>query len=163
MVILGLDPSLTATGWGVVRAEGTRLSFVACGTIKTSASAGMSLRLGHLYGAVANLIGECRPGEVAAEEVFSNRNPKSTLKLGQARGAVLAAVGAAGFACSEYAPRLIKKTLVGTGSAEKEQVAAMVQRLLPGCAPDSFDASDALAVAIHHAGQSRYAAKVMHA
>ena len=163
MIVLGLDPSLTATGWGVVRADGTRLAFIACGTIKTSPGADMSVRLGHLYGAVASVIADCRPHAAAAEEVFSNQNPKSTLKLGQARGAVLAAAGAAGLAVAEYAPRLVKKSLVGTGAADKQQVAAMVARLLPGAKPDSLDASDALAVAIHHAGQARYAAKVMHA
>lgn len=163
MIILGLDPSLTATGWGVIRSSGSRLSYVASGTIKPPARGEMPARLSALFAAVSNVIAAQRPQAAACEEVFSNKNPQSTLKLGQARGAVLAAVGAAGLACAEYAPRLVKKALVGGGAAEKRQVHAMVERLLPGAAPGTLDASDALAVAICHANIAASQRLVMHA
>ncbi|MGB3722195.1 MAG: crossover junction endodeoxyribonuclease RuvC [Pacificimonas sp.] len=163
MLILGLDPSLVATGWGIIRAEGSRLSHIANGTIKPSARLAMPARLSTLFAEVRGVIAEYVPHEAAAEEVFANKNPQSTLKLGQARGAVLAAVGAAGITCAEYAPRLVKKAVVGTGGAEKRQIQAMVERLLPGAKPDSLDASDALAIAITHAGMAAQAKMVMHA
>lgn len=163
MIILGLDPSLTASGWGLVRAEGSRLAYVACGTIKPPAKDPMPARLAALFEAVREVVSAHRPDSAAAEEVFANQNPQSTLKLGQARGAALAALGAEGVSCAEYAPRLVKKALVGTGGADKRQVRAMVERLLPGAQPDSYDASDALAVAICHAGMAAQDKRVMHA
>jgi crossover junction endodeoxyribonuclease RuvC len=148
MLILGLDPSLSCTGWGLVRAEGARLSHVANGQIPTDAKAPMAQRLAALHSAVSEVIAQHRPDRAAAEEVFANKNPQSTLKLAQARGAVLAACGAAGLDVREHAARLVKKAVVGTGSAEKHQVQAMLKILLPGAAIAGPDAADALAVAI---------------
>ena len=147
-IILGLDPSLSSTGWGVIRAEGARLAHIANGQIATDAGVPMAERLARLHDAIAAVIAAHRPARAAIEEVFLNKNPRSTLKLAQARGAVLAACGAAGLAVNEHAARLIKKALTGTGGAEKAQVAAMVKVLLPGVAIAGSDAADALAVAI---------------
>ena len=148
MLILGLDPSLSCTGWGVIRAEGSRISHVANGQIATSAKAAMPDRLAMLHAAIAEVIARHRPDRAACEEVFANKNPQSTLKLAQARGAVLAACGASGLEVREHAARLVKKAVVGTGSAEKAQVQAMLKVLLPGAAVEGADAADALAVAI---------------
>ena len=148
MLILGLDPSLSCTGWGLVRAEGSRLSHVANGQIPTDAKAAMAERLAALQAGVAEVIAVHRPDRAAAEEVFVNKNPQSTLKLAQARGAVLAACGAAGLPVREHAARLVKKAIVGTGGAEKAQVQAMLRVLLPGAQVAGADAADALAVAI---------------
>ncbi len=147
--ILGLDPSLTRTGWGLIEAEGNRLRHVAHGAIATSATEPLPVRLERLHKGLASLLALHHPHEAAVEEVFSNRNPQSTLKLGHARGVVLLAV--ASLPVSEHATRRVKKALVGTGAAEKAQVAAMVMRLLPGCGPLGEDEADALAVAIAHA------------
>jgi len=148
MLILGLDPSLSCTGWGIVRAEGSRLAHVAHGQIATDAKAPMADRLHHLHDAVYAVIGQYAPDRAAAEEVFVNKNPQSTLKLAQARGAVLAACGRASLPVAEHAARLVKKAVVGTGSAEKQQVQAMLKVLLPGVTIAGADAADALAVAI---------------
>ena len=148
MLILGLDPSLSSTGWGVIRAEGARLSHVANGQIKTDAQAPMAERLAALQAGLAEVIAQHCPTRAAAEEIFVNRNPQSTLKLAQARGCVLAACGAAGLTVNEHAARLVKKAVTGTGAAEKAQLAAMVKVLLPGVAIAGSDAADALAVAI---------------
>ena len=148
MIILGLDPSLSCTGWGVIRSEGARISHVANGQIKSAPGASMAQRLAALQAALAEVIAEYHPTRAAAEEIYLNTNPQSTLKLAQARGAVLAACGAAGLAVNEHAARLVKKAVTGTGGAEKAQVAAMVKVLLPGVAIAGADAADALAVAI---------------
>jgi crossover junction endodeoxyribonuclease RuvC len=148
MLILGLDPSLSCTGWGIVRIEGARLSHIANGQIPTDAKAPMAERLHHLHDAVFAVIQTHRPDRAAAEEVFLNKNPQSTLKLAQARGAVLAACGRASLPLAEHAARLVKKAVVGTGGAEKSQVQAMLRVLLPGAAIAGADAADALAVAI---------------
>lgn len=148
MIILGLDPSLSCTGWGVVRAEGSRLSHIANGQIATDAKAPLAARLAALQAGVAQVIAAHRPDRAAAEEVFVNKNPQSTLKLAQARGAVLAACGAADLAVNEHAARLVKKAVVGAGAAEKAQVQAMLKILLPGAVLAGADAADALAVAI---------------
>ena len=147
--ILGLDPSLSRTGWGLIEAEGNRLVHVAHGAIPTRATDALSARLKALHEALCAVIATHSPHEAAVEEVFVNRNPQSTLKLGQARGVVLLAVGH--LPVAEHATRLVKKAIVGTGSAEKAQVAAMVARLLPGCGSMGEDEADALAVAIAHA------------
>ncbi len=147
-LILGLDPSLSCTGWGVIRAEGSRLSHVANGEIKTNARAPMAERLDQLHSAIAAVIAAHNPDRAAAEEVFVNKNPQSTLKLAQARGAVLAACGAANLVVNEHAARLVKKSVVGTGGADKVQVQAMLKVLLPGAQIAGADAADALAVAI---------------
>jgi crossover junction endodeoxyribonuclease RuvC len=148
LIILGLDPSLSCTGWGIVRAEGSRLAHVAHGQVPTDAGAPMAERLHHLHGAVVAVIGRYAPDRAAVEEVFVNKNPQSTLKLAQARGAVLAACGQASLPVAEHAARLVKKAVVGTGGAEKAQVQAMLKVLLPGVAIAGADAADALAVAI---------------
>ena len=148
VIILGLDPSLTCTGWGVIRVEGSRLSHIANGQIPTSAKAPMADRLAHIHAGITAVIAAHDPDRAACEEVFVNDNPQSTLKLAQARGAVLAACGAAGLAVNEHAARLVKKAVVGTGGADKVQVAAMVKVLLPGVAIAGSDAADALAAAI---------------
>jgi len=150
-IILGLDPGLAATGWGVIRAEGNRLSHIAHGIVKTPAAAPLAQRLGALYDGLMDVIGAHGASEAAVEEVFVNANPQSTLKLGQARGVVLLAATRAGLPVSEYATRAVKKALTGTGAAEKAQVQAMVERLLPGVKVAGADAADALAVAITHA------------
>jgi crossover junction endodeoxyribonuclease RuvC len=148
MLILGLDPSLSCSGWGIVRVEGSRLVHVANGQIATDAKAPMAARLHHLHDAVFAVIQAHAPDRAAAEEVFLNKNPQSTLKLAQARGAVLAACGRAGLPVAEHAARLVKKAVVGTGGAEKTQVQAMLKVLLPGALIEGADAADALAVAI---------------
>ena len=148
LIILGLDPSLSCTGWGVIRAEGSRLNHIANGQIATDAKAPMAVRLAHLQAELAQVIALHRPDRAAAEEVFVNKNPQSTLKLAQARGAVLAACGAEGLSVGEHAARLVKQAVTGTGGAEKPQVQAMVKVLLPGVALAGADAADALAVAI---------------
>ncbi len=156
MLILGLDPSLSRTGWGVVRAEGSRLSHIANGEIPTDAKAALPLRLLALQQGIAQVIALHRPDRAAAEEIFLNKNPQSTIKLAQARGAVLAACGAAGLAVAEHSARLVKKAVVGIGGAEKRQVQAMLKVLLPGAEIAGSDAADALAVAIAdaHLGHS---------
>lgn len=151
MIILGLDPGLGTTGWGLMRAEGNRLAHLANGQLKTDAAAPLPRRLAHLDAMLAALIADHAPDSAAVEEVFVNANPQSTLKLGQARGVVLCAGARAGLDVGEYATRLIKKAVVGVGGAEKVQVHAMVSRLLPGVKIDGPDAADALAVAICHA------------
>lgn len=150
-IILGLDPGLGTTGWGVIRAEGNRLSHVANGQIRTHPTQPLPARLVALDTQLAHILDEHRPGAAAVEEVFVNENAQSTLKLGQARGVCLLAAARGGIQVGEYAPRLVKKAVVGTGAAEKAQVHAMVQRLLPGVKIAGADAADALAVAITHA------------
>ena len=151
MILLGLDPGLGTTGWGLIRAEGNRLSHLANGQLKTDAQAPLPRRLAHLDAMLAALIADHAPQGAAVEEVFVNSNPQSTLKLAHARGVAIAAAARAGLDVGEYAPRLVKKAVVGTGTAEKAQVHAMVSRLLPGIKIAGADAADALAVAICHA------------
>ena len=149
--IIGLDPGLASTGWGVIRAEGNRLDHVANGQIKTDPLMPLAQRLAKLADELDRILADHQPAAAAAEEVFVNKNPQSTLKLGQARGVVLMTGARAGLAVGEYAARLVKKAVVGNGNAEKVQVHAMVSRLLPGVAIAGPDAADALAVAITHA------------
>ena len=151
MRILGLDPGLGTTGWGLIEAQGNRLSHVANGELKTKASASLPERLADLANQLEALIAEHRPDGAAVEEVFVNKNPQSTLKLGQARGVAIMLAARAGLSVGEYAARLVKKAVVGNGNAEKVQVHAMVARLLPGVKIAGPDAADALAVAITHA------------
>ncbi len=149
--ILGVDPGLRNTGWGMIEAAGPRLSFLACGSIQTGAATSLADRLASIHCALTALVERNGPHEAAVEETFVNRDPQSTLKLGQARGAALAALALKNLPVSEYAANLIKKTVVGVGHAEKRQVAMMVKMLLPASDASSPDASDALAVAICHA------------
>ena len=151
MIVLGLDPGLGTTGWGVIRADGNRLSHLGNGQLKTDSKASLARRLAHLDTMLAALIADHGPQAAAVEEVFVNANPQSTLKLGQARGVALLGVARAGIEPGEYAPSIVKKAVVGTGAADKTQVRAMIARLLPGATIAGPDAADALAVAICHA------------
>jgi crossover junction endodeoxyribonuclease RuvC len=155
MIIIGLDPGLGCTGWGIVAKSGNRLSHIANGQIRTDATESLPERLVTLDRELTDIILNHRPDAGAVEEVFVNVNPQSTLKLGQARGVCLLALARAGLPVREYAARLVKKSLVGTGRAEKGQVQAMLKVLLPGVTLAGADAADALAVAIAHAHAAR--------
>ena len=151
MILLGLDPGLNRTGWGVILADGNRLSGIANGVIATAARTPLPERLMEISAELDAVIGRHRPDAAAVEETFVNRNAQSTLRLGAARGVVLLAPARSGLAVSEYAAPLVKKTVTGSGHADKAQVRAMVSHLLPGQTIESSDAADALAVAICHA------------
>jgi crossover junction endodeoxyribonuclease RuvC len=155
MIIIGLDPGLGTTGWGIVAKTGNRLSHVANGQVKTDSKAPLAERLLTLDRELTDVILAHRPDGGAVEEVFVNSNAQSTLKLGQARGVCLLALARAGLPVAEYATRLVKKALVGTGGAEKAQVQAMLKVLLPGVKLAGPDAADALAVAVCHAHMLR--------
>ncbi len=149
--VLGLDPGLRVTGWGIVDSEGARLRHVANGRITSDDGGSLAERLVQLYDGLRAVIAEHCPDAAAVEETFVNKNPTSTLKLGMARGVVLLVPAQAGLPVAEYAANAIKKSVVGVGHAAKEQVQMMVQRLLPGVVLTGADAADALAVAICHA------------
>ena len=151
MRLLGLDPGLRRTGWGVIDASGNHLAYVADGIIAVPDGMALAERLVALYRALLAVIEHHAPDEAAVEETFVNKNPASTLRLGLARGVVLLAPAERGLPVHEYAANLIKKSVVGVGHAEKPQVGMMVRRLLPGCLVAGADAADALAVAICHA------------
>ena len=151
MIILGLDPGLGTTGWGVIAATGNRLTHIANGQISTDPKAALAERLVTLDAALADVITRHTPDAAAVEEVFVNTNAQSTLKLGQARGVILLGCARGGLSVAEYATRLVKKAIVGTGGAEKAQIQAMLKILLPGAVVAGADAADALAVAICHA------------
>jgi len=151
--VIGLDPGLRNTGWGVVEVEGTRLRFIASGVVKPPEKGDLAVRLAALHDLLAEVIRDQKPDAAAVEETFVNKNPTSTLKLGQARGIVMVVPALAGLPVAEYTPNLIKKAVVGAGHAQKEQVQMMVKTLLPGWSMEQggADAADALAVAITHA------------
>ncbi len=151
MRILGLDPGLRATGWGVIDVGSSSLRHVANGVLRPRTEAPLSVRLLELHEGLRAVIDSHQPGSAAVEETFVNVNPRTTLRLGQARGVVVLAPAIAGLPVSEYAANVVKKSVVGAGHAAKVQIADMVRRLLPGCLPTSADAADALAVAICHA------------
>ncbi|MDA0656212.1 MAG: crossover junction endodeoxyribonuclease RuvC [Proteobacteria bacterium] len=151
MRIIGLDPGLRNTGWGVIEVEDNRFRYVADGTVRPKTDQLLSWRLRDLHDGLAEAITEYAPDEAAVEETFVNKNPKSTLKLGEARGVVVLVPALAGLPVAEYSANRIKKAVVGAGHAGKEQVQMMVRRILPGCNFSSPDAADALAVAICHA------------
>jgi crossover junction endodeoxyribonuclease RuvC len=153
--IAGLDPGLCNLGWGVVDWDGARLTFVACGTIKTAASEPMGDRLVSLFTGLEEVLNRWAPAEAAVEETFVNVNARSALKLGQARGIALLVPARMGLSVAEYAPNSVKKTVTGTGHADKAQIRAMIGYLLPKASPGSADAADALAVAITHAHHRR--------
>jgi crossover junction endodeoxyribonuclease RuvC len=159
MRLIGLDPGLRLTGWGVIEIEGNRLRHVAHGVVRVAAAAPLADRLRELFDGVAAIVEMHRPDEAAVEETFVNVNPGSTLKLGQARGVVMLAPARAGLPVFEYAANLIKKSITGVGHADKRQIAMMVGRLLPGIDAES-DAADALAVAICHAHHRATARRV---
>src|SRR6266566_6285156 len=158
MRVLGLDPGLRHTGWGVIDVAGNRLSHVADGVVHAATDQPLAVRLVSLFRQITSVVERFRPDEAAVEETFVNKNAASTLKLGVARGVVLLAPAERGLPVAEYSANMVKKSVVGAGHAEKEQVQMMVRRLLPGCAITEADAADALAVAIchaHHAGTMR--------
>src|SRR5437868_8418352 len=155
MRLIGLDPGLRHTGWGVIEVSGSRLRYVADGAVHTDGNRALAERLVQLHAGLSEVIAALKPDAAAVEETFVNKNPTSTLKLGLARGVVLLVPALAGLPVAEYPANLIKKSVVGAGHAAKEQVQMMVRRLLPGCAIAQADAADALAVAICHAHHSR--------
>ena len=155
MRVIGLDPGLRRTGWGVIDADGARLSHVANGIVTSDGELSTAERLVQLHEGINAVLGEYRPDQAAVEETLVNKNAQSTLKLGVARGVALLVPALAGLSVVEYLPMIVKKAVVGTGHAEKEQVTMMVGRLLPGVQIRNADSADALAVAIchaHHAG-----------
>ncbi|MEL0018419.1 MAG: crossover junction endodeoxyribonuclease RuvC [Rickettsiales bacterium] len=156
--VIGLDPGLQNTGWGIIDVAGNRLSHVADGTVRSVRSDPLAWRLRALHEGLAEVLTLYEPDEAAVEETFVNKNPTTTLKLGEARGVVLLAPALAGLSVAEYSANRIKKSVVGVGHAGKPQVQMMVRRLLPACEFDSPDSADALAVAIchsHFAGTGR--------
>ena len=149
--ILGIDPGLRRTGWGVIDAIGNRLIFVGCGSVPTSDEADLAARLVTIHAGLSRVTAELNPQEAAVEATFVNKDARATLKLGQARGIALLVPAIAGLRVTEYAPNLVKKTIVGAGHGEKAQIRMMIRVLLPKAEPDSDDAADALAVAVCHA------------
>lgn len=156
--IIGIDPGLRRTGWGIVESDGVRLGYVASGVITPPKDDDLAYRLSALFDAVTSVIQSFSPSEAAVEETFVNENPRSTLKLGQARGMALLAPAMRGLSVAEYQPNLIKKSVVGAGHAEKKQIQAMVGFLLPKARFESADEADALAIAICHANHRGAAA-----
>ncbi len=150
-IIIGLDPGLGTTGWGVINSVGNRLTHIANGQIKTDAKMPLASRLLQIDLALADIVRDYAPEAAAVEEVFVNTNAQSTLKLGQARGVVLLGASRSGLEVGEYSARMVKKSVVGTGTADKAQIQAMMKVLLPGAKIAGADAADALAVAICHA------------
>lgn len=151
MLILGIDPGLQKTGWGIIHSEGHILQFRASGLIKTKPSDTLAARLATLHDALMGVVEAWQPETAAVEETFVNKNPASALKLGQARGVVLAVPAICGLDVAEYGANKVKKSIVGTGHATKDQMGMMVRTLLPSCGQISEDEADALAVAICHA------------
>lgn len=149
--IIGIDPGLRRTGWGVVESDGVRLSYVASGLITSTTDADLAYRLRELFEGIASVIASFKPHEAAVEETFVNDNARATLKLGQARGIALLAPAMSGLTVAEYPPNLVKKSVVGAGHAEKRQIKAMIGFLLPRARVESADEADALAIAICHA------------
>jgi crossover junction endodeoxyribonuclease RuvC len=149
--ILGIDPGLRRTGWGVVEIAGNRLGFVGCGSVTTDDRHALAVRLLAIYDGLLRVVEEYRPDEAAVEATFVNKDATATLKLGQARGIAMVVPAKAGVPVAEYAPNLVKKSIVGTGHGDKVQVRMMVGVLLPKANPHSHDAADALAIAVTHA------------
>jgi crossover junction endodeoxyribonuclease RuvC len=149
--ILGIDPGLRRTGWGVVTIEGNRLSFVACGSLASDERAELAVRLLSIHDGLQRVVAEHAPDEAAVEATFVNKDATATLKLGQARGIAMLVPAIAGLRVAEYAPNLVKKTIVGAGHCEKAQIRMMIGVLLPKADPASDDAADALAIAVCHA------------
>jgi crossover junction endodeoxyribonuclease RuvC len=158
--IIGIDPGLRNTGWGVIEAEGTRLSYVADGSVHSDTDAPLATRLLQIHTQLAEILQRFAPDEAAIEETFVNKDARATLKLGQARGAAMLAPALVGIMVAEYAPNVVKKSVVGAGHAEKDQVKHMVKVLLPRAELNTADSIDALAIAIchaHHRGTRTFA------
>jgi crossover junction endodeoxyribonuclease RuvC len=149
--ILGIDPGLRRTGWGVIEVLGNRLSFIGCGSVDSNDKAALASRLVTIHDGLTRVIAEFQPHEAAVEATFVNKDASATLKLGQARGIALLVPALAGLTVAEYAPNLVKKTVVGAGHGEKAQIRMMIGVLLPKADPKSDDAADALAIAVTHA------------
>jgi len=149
--ILGIDPGLRRTGWGIIETEGNRLIFIACGSVEPRDDLPLAGRLLAIHEGLAAVLGDFRPIEAAVEQTFVNKDGVATLKLGQARGVAMLAPAMFGISVAEYAPNQVKKTVVGAGHADKNQIAVMLKILLPKADPKSPDAADALAIAITHA------------
>jgi crossover junction endodeoxyribonuclease RuvC len=149
--ILGIDPGLRRTGWGVIDVSGNRLSFVACGSVATNEKAPLAVRLVAIHDGLSRIIEEFGPVEAAVEATFVNKDANATLKLGQARGIAMLVPARASIEVAEYAPNLVKKTIVGAGHSDKAQIRMMIGVLLPKADPKSDDAADALAIAVCHA------------
>jgi len=149
--IIGIDPGLRRTGWGLIEVEGNRLIYLACGSLATSDKATLSERLLTIHDGLAAVIEQFRPHEAAVEATFVNANAAATLALGQARGIAMLVPARAGLSVAEYAPNVVKKTVIGAGHGEKAQIRMMIGVLLPKADPQSEDAADALAIAVCHA------------
>ncbi len=149
--ILGIDPGLRRTGWGMVVIDGNRLSYVACGSLATDDKASLAVRLLAIHDGLRQVVADHAPDEAAVETTFVNKDAAATLKLGQARGIAMLVPAIAGVPVAEYAPNLVKKTIVGAGHCEKAQIRMMIGVLLPKADPKSHDAADALAIAVTHA------------
>lgn len=161
--LIGIDPGLRRTGWGVIDCRGTSISYVADGTETSDAELSLAERLVQLHDRLADVLRAWSPDEAAVEQTFVNKGASATLKLGQARGIALLVPALSGLAVAEYAPNLVKKSVVGVGHADKAQIRAMVGVLLPRCTPHSEDSADALAVAIthaHHRGRQALAREI---
>jgi crossover junction endodeoxyribonuclease RuvC len=149
--ILGIDPGLRCTGWGLIESDGNRLIYVACGSVETNERAELCERLVSIHAGLRKVIEQFAPDEAAVEHTFVNTNASATLKLGQARGVAMLVPAQAGLSVAEYAPNLVKKSIVGAGHADKAQIRMMIGVLLPKAKPQSEDAADALAIAVTHA------------
>jgi crossover junction endodeoxyribonuclease RuvC len=159
--ILGIDPGLRRTGWGVVTIDGNRLSFVSCGSLRTDDGADLAARLLAIHDGLRRVLEQHAPDEAAVEATFVNKDAGATLKLGHARGVAMLAPAIAGVPVAEYAPNLVKKSIVGAGHSEKAQIRMMIGVLLPRADPQTDDAADALAVAVCHAHHRRSAVRML--
>jgi crossover junction endodeoxyribonuclease RuvC len=149
--IIGIDPGLRRTGWGIIETSGNRLSYVACGSVEPDPKADLAVRLLGIHDGLAKILAQFSPDEAAVEITFVNRDPSTSLKLGQARGIAMLVPAIAGVSVAEYAANLVKKTIVGAGHADKTQIRVMIGVLMPKADPQSEDAADALAIAVTHA------------
>jgi crossover junction endodeoxyribonuclease RuvC len=156
--ILGIDPGLRRTGWGVIEIDGNRLIFVGCGSVEPPDGLPLASRLLAIHEGLSAVLGDFRPAEAAVEQTFVNKDGVATLKLGQARGVAMLAPAMFGISVAEYAPNQVKKTVVGAGHADKNQILVMLKILLPKAEPKSADAADALAIAVTHAHHRQGAA-----
>ncbi|MBN9252108.1 MAG: crossover junction endodeoxyribonuclease RuvC [Mesorhizobium sp. 61-13] len=149
--IIGIDPGLRRTGWGIVESLGNSLHFVAAGTVRSDEKLSLASRLCQLHDGLSQVVHSAMPHEAAVEQTFVNKDATATLKLGQARGIAMLVPAQAGLPVAEYAPNAVKKTVIGVGHGDKKQIHMMVKVLLPKAVFDSEDAADALAIAICHA------------
>jgi crossover junction endodeoxyribonuclease RuvC len=159
--ILGIDPGLRRTGWGVIEIDGNRLTYIACGSVEPADTLPLASRLLGIHEGLAKVMGDFQPMEAAVENTFVNKDGVATLKLGQARGIAMMTPAMFGIAVAEYAPNQVKKTVVGAGHADKNQIQMMLKILLPKAEPKSADAADALAIAITHAHHRQSAARLL--